>query len=191
MDGATWKRAVTAASRRLLVLGGLVIAGWLLGGAAQAQADAPPSPPPAVERLVDMAERRVDELLRSHPPARPIRPAVQQVVNGGATDTGISWVRERPAERPEAAPRVRRAESGQPPAVRLDRPPALPDVPVETVPMDDIAAETQPPGQFLLAGPLSGEPHNAAPVRPEQPPLAHALSPDARITADAPTFSPD
>ncbi|MFB4320090.1 hypothetical protein [Actinomadura sp. 21ATH] len=226
-DGATWKRAVTAASRRLLVLGGLVIAGWLLGGAAQAQADAPPSSLPAAERLApvtDTAERRAGELLPPHPPAPlqtpSMRPSAQPTVNSGATGSGISWVRERPAERPEAAPRtprVHRADSGPPPTVRFYQPPAqavpptqptgllnaapldtapldslpLGAVPLGAVPLGDRAAETPPPGQFLPGAPLSGEPHTAAPARPAQPPVPQAPVPAVRNAADAPTFSPD
>ncbi|WP_067821613.1 hypothetical protein [Actinomadura kijaniata] len=117
--GAALRRAVSAvpcrgAVRRLLVVVGLAAAGWLLGGAAQAEAETPDArrvvaDTPVVGDAVRVAERRVL-------PERPVREIVRAV-----KDREV----EPPVkvERPPADPPVRQVvpDAGAVPAAKADK----------------------------------------------------------------------
>ncbi|TDB89967.1 hypothetical protein E1264_06505 [Actinomadura sp. KC216] len=204
-----------AVVRRLLVLGGLLIAGWILGCVAQsAHADEVPVPSPdvvaeapALERAVETATERppmpdvVQAVVESPPPAdagEAMEPAVELVtpdaaplqpeVSASVPDAGVVSV---PLHRwtPDAvSARSVGTDGGQSVQRTVRHHPA--PVPAPERPDDHSVA-----GGLAMSGVTAGFPSAVAwapvPARAPSGRLPGAVPPAVRTAADEPSFAPD
>lgn len=199
--------------RRVLVLAGLVVAGWLLGCAAQsaAHADAVPAVPPQVVAgtpvlapAVETAPRPVGHVMRAVVPERApleheltqvavpssekpeIRLSAEKAREGG----GVPVARFVPVPRRRVAKVVRAAPAAGGRAVhrvvRQHRAPLR--APVRP---DDHSAV----GNSVASGVIAGFPDvlgwTPAPARASIPRVLGAVPPAVRTAADEPSFAPD
>ncbi|WUH99992.1 hypothetical protein OHR68_42010 [Spirillospora sp. NBC_00431] len=204
--------------RRMLVLGGLLIAGWLLGCAAQsAQADELPAAPsrlvaeaPVLGHAVDAATARppvspVPDVVRVEDPPPKESVAVEEPVTRGVVP---------PVEVSESPPEV--GEASVTGGVRVSRPHRAAHVVVsaQTVEMDDghvsrriVRHHPAPPqapewpddhsaaGALAVSGATAGFSNAVmwapAPSRAPSVRLPGTVPPAVRTAADEPSFAPD
>ncbi|MFI0411929.1 hypothetical protein [Actinomadura sp. 3N508] len=204
-----------AVVRRLLVLGGLLIAGWILGCVAQsAHADeVPVTPPdvvaeaPALKQAVEAATERppmpavVQAVVESPPqvgaaepveePATPDAAPLHPKISESVTEAGDVSVTVSPLHRwiPGAvSPRSGKVDGGQSMQRTVRDHPA--PVPAPERPDDHSVA-----GGLAMPGLTAGFPGTVAwapvPARAPSGRLPGAVPPAVRTAADEPSFAPD
>ncbi|TDC67624.1 hypothetical protein E1200_14420 [Actinomadura sp. GC306] len=207
--------AAMRAVRRLLVLGGLLIAAWLLGSAAQtAHADELPIKPSKIVEEAPVLGEVVKNVHRPEPVRRVVRAvaekprqpeAVQTVprsvaaapeVRKAAPETGPSAAPEVKQQARPRAPERKRVEVAAPVAQHEVSPPAVHDAPAPAPsPVPDRPDEPSAAGGSAFSGATAAVPNGAAwasvPPRASGVRVFGAVPPAVRTAADEPSFAPD
>ncbi|TDB99322.1 hypothetical protein [Actinomadura sp. 7K534] len=202
--------AASRAVRRLLALGGLLIAAWVLGSAAQtAHAGELPVEP---SKIIEEAPVLGDAVKTVHRP-EPVRQVVRAVAEkpreteavrdvppvAAAPEVHESGVSAAPVQRLQLqrrAPERERAEAAVKAPATQDEisPPAVQDPPAP-MPAPDRPAEPSAAGGSAFSGVTAAVPNVAAWA--SAPPRASGLNvfsvvpPAVRTAADEPSFAPD
>ncbi|CNE79362.1 Uncharacterised protein [Mycobacterium tuberculosis] len=207
------------AVQRLLVLGGLLIAGWLLGCAAQsAHADELPAPEPAASAVAKtpVLGRAVTAVHEREPVRRVVRAVVAKAprpvlrepgtppVRGDESvlpAAGMSEVAAKAVQAPASHVHRRSHDRGAPAVSQVSRTgPSMGHVTRDAVRHPAVPAPQQhgdhsAGGGLGTGGPAAGFPSTGswapAPPRASVARVVGAIPPAVRTAADEPSFAPD